>query len=454
MKQTMNRFCATLLILALHVSAGLADTPVRPAVQVEEDIVRVEPPNNGAGPLWCYGAPLLVRSGEWIFASIMETSQDVPPLCNTRWRLWERTEKGWMVLHQDERFRNREPCPLVLLGEETLLLSANSSTQPPGTQYGPCEPNVFRFGLATRSFPPVLELPRWEGTPRFTDHSYRGIGVDGEARETLLFHIDAENGRQYVSVRSKDGEWSSHGFIEFPIRSCYPQAALKNGAGHILAIGDIVEPTGEWRTFKKEKTGRDWDYVFRRLFYAWSPDVHTQLFHAPIEIDSVDATAGHITNLDLWLDEDGRAFLLYLKQPVQNALMRDRFFPDLKLIRSLECVVVNHGQVEKRMTLMTGGESLPGPDPHYARFHAMPDGSLYVVFTATFFSPDMLDKVETRIQRIVPHISDSVTIPLHQPFRVFFTAAERGGSKPSRLLDLFGIGEDGDTLRYACVQLE
>jgi len=43
---------------------------------------------------------------------------------------------------------------------------------------------------------------------------------------------------------------------------------------------------------------------------------------------------------------------------------------------------------------------------------------------------------------------------LHQPFRVFFTAAERGGSKPSRLLDLFGIGEDGDTLRYACVQLE
>lgn len=440
--------------LAPVTAMAQGDTPLLPRVLIEEDIVTVESPNNGSGPLWCYGAPVLVRSGERVFVSINETGKDVPPLCNTRWRLWERTEKGWVVLHQDERFRNREPCPLALLGDDTLLLSANSSTQPPGTKYGPCEPDVFRFGLSIPMAPPVLELPRWEGTPRFTDHSYRGIGVDGESREALLFHIDAENSRQYISVRNPAGEWSAHGFIEFPIRACYPQVALKNGAGHILAIGDIVEPTEEWRNFKKEKTGRDWDYVFRRLFYAWSPDAHTRPFHEPLEIDTVDATAGHITNLDLWLDRDGRAYLLYLKQPVQTALMRDRFFPDRKMIRSLECVRVNRGRVEERMTLMTGGEGQDGPDPHYARFQATPEGALYVVFTAGFLNSGQQPVVETRIQRILPRRGDAATIPLRQPFSTFFTATERGGSKSSRLLDLYGIGHNGNPLRYARIQLE
>ena len=51
-------------------------------------------PDNGAGPLWCYGAPLVVRQGERVFVSVMETGEGVPPLSNTRWRLFEREEKG------------------------------------------------------------------------------------------------------------------------------------------------------------------------------------------------------------------------------------------------------------------------------------------------------------------------------------------------------------------------
>ncbi len=37
--------------------------------------------------------------------------------------------------------------------------------------------------------------------------------------------------------------------------------------------------------------------------------------------------------------------------------------------------------------------------------------------------------------------------------RLFFTAAERGGNRPSNMLDLFGIGADGATLRYARVRM-
>ena len=44
-------------------------------------------------------------------------------------------------------------------------------------------------------------------------------------------------------------------------------------------------------------------------------------------------------------------------------------------------------------------------------------------------------------------------LALKTPFSTFFTASERGGSRPSNVLDLFGIGADGETLRYARVRV-
>jgi len=65
-----------------------------------------------------------------------------------------------------------------------------------------------------------------------------------------------------------------------------------------MAIGDIVEPNRAWQAFKKQRTGREWDYVFRRLFYTGTPDIRSdEPISRPVEIDSVDATGGHITNL-------------------------------------------------------------------------------------------------------------------------------------------------------------
>lgn len=48
-------------------------------VEVEEDITTCLPPNNGAGPFWCYGSPLIVRIGDDVFVSAMETGENVPP---------------------------------------------------------------------------------------------------------------------------------------------------------------------------------------------------------------------------------------------------------------------------------------------------------------------------------------------------------------------------------------
>ena len=52
----------TTAILWLSVSLPTAVSVAQ--VEVEEVVATCRPPNNGAGPLWCYGAPLLVRQGE------------------------------------------------------------------------------------------------------------------------------------------------------------------------------------------------------------------------------------------------------------------------------------------------------------------------------------------------------------------------------------------------------
>ena len=169
--------------------------------------------------------------------------------------------------------------------------------------------------------------PAWMPGASFSDHSYRGFAADGPNGELLLLNIDSKSGEQLVSYCDSKGKWHARGKITFPIRSCYPQVALRSRAAHVMAIGDIVEPVKEWRELKFEKLNRAWDYVFRRLFYSWTPNITNTDFAVPIEIDSVEKTGGHISNFDLYIDPAGAAHLLYLKRPHQYAFIRDKYFP-------------------------------------------------------------------------------------------------------------------------------
>jgi hypothetical protein len=67
---------------------------LRPVVEVEEEVYRYEPADNGAGPLWCSGSTCLVRIGGEVFASGLETPPGVPPLNNCRWLLFRRGARG------------------------------------------------------------------------------------------------------------------------------------------------------------------------------------------------------------------------------------------------------------------------------------------------------------------------------------------------------------------------
>ncbi len=446
----MTRATLAVPMLLAAWACGAAGDAV---VEVEERVAGGMGAGNGSGPLWCYGAPLIVREGGEVFASVMEVGRGVAAPCNTRWRLLRRGPSGWAEVAAASDFREREPCPLALAGPLGLLLSVNPSADPPGTSPARCDPHLLRFDPAAPDRPPVPLRPGWAGEARFTGHSYRGVAADPARGQVLALNIDAATDAQRWSLLAAAGPAGRSGEIRFPIRACYPQVALRDGAAHVLALGDVVEPVAAWRDHKRAKSGGGWDYVFRRLFYAATPDLAATDFAPPLEVDSVEATGGDIRNLDLRVDPAGIAHLLYLKTDIAPAL-RDEFFPGREIVTSLEHVAIDRGRVRRRSTLLEGGDGRP-ETPRYARFHATADGALHVVAAVAVAADRAPGGLENRIipLRDGRGPGPAARIDLRAPFSVFFTATERGGSAPSDTLDLFGQDARSDDLRYARVRL-
>src|SRR5690606_30711106 len=98
------------LVLAFACPACTAsDSSLRPVIEIEEDVYRYEPANNGAGPMWCHGSTCLVRIGDDLFAGGLETLPGAKPLNNCRWMLFRRGPQGWQKMCVDASGRTREP---------------------------------------------------------------------------------------------------------------------------------------------------------------------------------------------------------------------------------------------------------------------------------------------------------------------------------------------------------
>ena len=438
-------------ILGLTAVTGAgAQQPLLPAVDVQEQIYTYEPADNGAGPLWCYGSTCLVRIGDDVFASGLETLKGQKPLNNCRWLLFKRTGQGWQLLQADPQGRTREPCPLGGFPDGRLFLSANPTLTEPGAYNGSAQPEVLQFSATSPAAPPVTMVPPWSEKAAFTEHSYRGFCADGPRRELLLFNILGYT-EYHWSFMDREGKWSSQGKLMFPpgneyevpepIRCCYPELALVDRSVHVLAVSDIIEPVKAWREEKlKLNAGRQWDYDFRRLFYTSTPDITKTAFAPWVEIASREKTAGHITNLDIWVDPQGRAHLLWLDESLWDLRMREKFFPGVPHTYSLNTCVVDKGQVIERATLASGGEGLSQEIPGYARFHATPDGRLFVFYYCSGVNAQGAGVSENRIMEVFPDGThgEPVRVPLEHPFTSFMTATERGGSPPSNDLEVLG----------------
>ena len=147
---------AVCLTVAVSLTAWAADAPrppIDPAVEVEETVCQYEDAKNGAGPTWCVGSTCLVRMGDDVFASGLETLKQFKPLNNVRWLLLKREADGWRLQRADPRDRTREPCPLACFHGGPLLMSVNpgvdidpeqrgSATRPEILQFDPSDPSA------------------------------------------------------------------------------------------------------------------------------------------------------------------------------------------------------------------------------------------------------------------------------------------------------------------------
>jgi hypothetical protein len=451
----LNVCCLCCFTMVFVVDADGKEQSIRCTVEVEEVVTRYTPANNGAGPMWCYGSTVIARQGSDVFLSTIETGENVPLLCNTRWQLWHRSTDGWKLEQSEKEYRQREPCPLVVFQGGPVFMSVNPSTEPAGTKYGPCKPLVLEFDPASPAAPTKIHQPAWADGIYFTDHSYRGFAADGANGELLLLNINARTSEQFVSFRDSSSTWHQKGTISFPIRACYPQVALHDSSAHVMAIGDIVEPVAEWKKLKYEKLKSDWDYVFRRLFYTYTDNIRSTGFCAPIEIDAVEKTCGHIRNLDMYIDENGAAHLLYTKQPYQHEFIRDKYFPGETMKTYLQHVIVKDGKVLSRQTLAERPAGLNGFEPSFGRFHISGAGELYAIVAGTRVEKGQ--HISGNFFAQIPAGEDKpkfVRIELKHPFGNFFTNTPRGGSKPSNIIDIFGIADDGPNLRYARIRID
>jgi hypothetical protein len=462
--------CAMVLMGVGEVPVGetkpAAVPALRPLVEIEEDVYAYTPADNGAGPLWCSGSTCLVRIGDDVFASGLETLRDAKPLNNCRWTLYRRGPDGWQLQQADPSGRTREPCPLVAVAGGRLLLSANPTLVADRTAGGggPARPEILQFSAEDPKARFETILPVWEGRPAFTEHSYRSFAADASAGGLILLQNIGYTHAEWA-FRDGQGRWAARGKLIWPwgaeydepqpIRVCYPNVALRGRAVYFCGVSDIVEPYRQWREYKRRLTGNTWDYDFRRLFYTWTDDISSGKCEPWLEIASRDKTCGWISPGDLWVAPEGTVHILWTERAIDERL-RQEFFPDQKQSHTLQYAKVRAGKVVSRRTLLKAEEDGAGEIPGRGRFQVTPDGRLLVFYYVHGKDASGKAVSENRLMELRPDgtIGPQVRVPLKHPLSDYFTATVRAGSPPSVVLEVLGhrVGSF-NTVSYARIRL-
>ena len=441
-------------------------------VLIEEDVYPVPDPDNGTNATWCHGSTTLVRAGEDVFVTELVVVPSAKPLNNCYWKLLQRNAERWRCIFSDDLNRTREPSPVVVFPDNhEVFVSANPTLFPNPEKMIrplPCQPQIVRFRVENELIEQETFFPDWNDDTRFTEHSYRSFAADRKNRELILFQ-NSRNSHAEWSFCDRMGNWSAKGTLVWPwgadyvkpepIRICYPTVALSDRKVFFCGVSDIIEPNPQWRAFKKELTGRDWDYDFRRLFFTWTNDITKEDFQQWIEVSSRERTCGWIMPCDLYVAPDESVHLLWTEKAIDIRL-RERFFPEEKQSEALCHAVIRDGKIEKRNNVLISHE---GDDKQFdskGRFHVTPDNRLWVVcyIHGTEKNKKTGEKKFISENRIVEIINEKPsgkfrTIPLEKPFSTFFTATVRAGNAPSEILDLHGYCENSEHIRYAAIRL-
>ena len=137
-------------------------------------------------------------------------------------------------------------------------------------------------------------------------------------------------------------------------------------------------------------------------------------------------------------------------------ILLSKVFPTLDCASCISTPKMAASIHHPNVTTLTYSE-VDGIEPDGAgRFQATPDHRLFVVCYASGTEAGGRSMAENRILEIQSDGSTGagVRLPLTKPFTSYFTTTERGGSPPSRTLEMLGTRADtGNTISYARVRL-
>ena len=461
-KQPMTRSVRVLLALAmvlgLPACQSLPGDPPDFEVTVTESIVYTTPnASNGAGPLWDFNATNIARIGDTVWVSGLNTVAGLPPLNNTECNLWKKAADAAWERVLTLPGLTREPCPMGVLQGARLLISTNATLNPPGKPGGgPARPGLWE-AIPSHGFgTPAITQPGWRAQAGpFSEHSYRSLAVDGQRGEVFVMQ-NVGNSHAEWAFRDDRGSWPAQGRLDWPVkdvngramplRVCYVIALVKDRAVHLLGVSDVVEPNEDWRDFKRKLTGKPWDYVFRNLYYTWTPDVTQEPFRPWQEVASRETTAGGVEPGDLWLDSRGDLHMMWVEAALDMRL-RDRFFPGQKQARELNYGVIRDGAFLNKTSLLATEEGQARPATHAPRFHVTPDGRMFVFFYANTNEGSAAKFSENRLAEIKNgQLKNMRRIPLTIPFNHYVVTTDRLGNRSSYVFDVLGTAPDNNDL--------
>ena len=112
--------------MPLIVLAGSPSENIAPTVEVEEEVYTFESADNGSGPMWCYGNTSIVRSGNQVFASGLETIPGEHPIVPVMIRDTDRTSALVKHLFDHDILVTGLNFPVVPRGDEEIRLQVSA----------------------------------------------------------------------------------------------------------------------------------------------------------------------------------------------------------------------------------------------------------------------------------------------------------------------------------------
>lgn len=420
--------------------------------------------------LWNHGSTSIVRLGDTVVASGIARLPDREPLNNVVCLLGTRKGGGaWQWAPMDVSGPTREPCPLGLIaGEDKVVVTTSRVTDFDTRFYAAVEPAVVTYRLDEGRAERDATVEPW--SPRddvglFWDHSRRSVAVDPDAaRVFMMVNAGPSHSHAEWMVHDFDKGSTVKGKVEWPKLKlpkgqaavlAYAQSALRGQGGHLFAVLDVPEPVKAWNTFKTRGDPKAWDYVFRRLYYSWTPRISAEPFGDWVEVANVEGTAGEIRAGDLSVEADGTVHLVWTEYQTWPPALKDTFFPDLEQVYRLQYAKISKGEVVSRRTLLASRENDKGNvgAPTTARFHRLADGRLVVIYSLLARPPRWATTNSLMVLGEDGAPGQIIDLALSRPMISFFTASERAGSSPSDSIDLFGI-EDWSSKEVRYVRLD